>query len=195
VVALWRPCGGAVEAVWWRCGWSGRAGRDNDRGMTTTPHRSRRSGQNLRSVPSAARSAGRAVTYRSQAGITVLAAFALSAAYTIYLTVAGTADPGFDATAPAAWAFYAVGFGVAALARSARRPAAWTVAAALTVLLAVALFLYPSTFTAAQQTTFGWFENDVYTGLLMLGLCLTVQNLRGTVLTPAAAGRIPDGQR
>ena len=50
----------------------------------------------------------------------------------------------------------------------------------------MALFLYPSTFTVAQQTTFGWFENDVYTGLLMLGLYLTVQNLRGTELRSAA---------
>jgi peptidoglycan/LPS O-acetylase OafA/YrhL len=154
--------------------------------MTSTHNPSRRSDHSLRSLQPPARPAGRALSYRSQTGIAVLIAFALSATYTIYLTTAGTADANFDATAPAAWAFYAVGFSLVALARSTRRAAVWTLAAALTVLISVALFLYPSTFTAAQQTTFGWFENDVYTGLLMLALYLTIQDLRGAVLTPAA---------
>lgn len=122
--------------------------------------------------------------YRTQVSVAVLAAFSLSAAYTIYLTAAGTADPHFDATAPAAWLFYALGFGLAGLSRNTRRFAVCTLATALTALIAVTVFVYPSTFTAAQQTTFGWFENDIYTGLLVLALYLTAQNLRGVTLSP-----------
>lgn len=50
------------------------------------------------------------------------------------------------------------------------------------VWLVVALFVHPSTFTEAQQTTFGWFENDVYSGLSLRALYLTVQHLRGITL-------------
>ncbi|UQX87453.1 hypothetical protein M6D93_14225 [Jatrophihabitans telluris] len=127
--------------------------------------------------------AARIRTYRQQTSIAVFAAFALSAVYTVYLTAVGTADSSFDAMAPAAWCFYAVGFGLAALSRNTGRRSMWTVAIALSALIAVALFVYPATFTIAQQTTFGWFENDVYTGLLMLALYLSVQNLRGVVIT------------
>jgi len=47
----------------------------------------------------------------------------------------------------------------------------------------VAVFYYPTTFTARQQTVFGWFENDVYTGLLMIAAYLSAQRLRGITLT------------
>jgi hypothetical protein len=50
----------------------------------------------------------------------------------------------------------------------------------------VAVFWYPTTFTLRQQTTFGWFENDVYTGLLMIALYLGAHRLRGVTRT---AGR------
>jgi uncharacterized membrane protein YbhN (UPF0104 family) len=48
----------------------------------------------------------------------------------------------------------------------------------LGLLLVVAVFYYPTTFVPRQQTTFGWFENDVYTGLLMVALYLGVGRLR-----------------
>ena len=112
----------------------------------------------------------------------LLVAFLLSAAHTIYVTIAGIADPGFSATTPAAWAFYAVGFGLVAAARNERRAAQIVVLTVLTVLILVAVFAYPSVFTGKMQNTFGWLENDVYTGLLMIAGYLGVLRLRGTTL-------------
>lgn len=55
----------------------------------------------------------------------------------------------------------------------------------LGALLSISVFHYPTTFGPAQQTTFGWFENDVYVGLLITATYLAVQRLRCTTLTPA----------
>lgn len=41
----------------------------------------------------------------------------------------------------------------------------------------------PPTFVPSQQTAFGWFENDVYTGLLMIALYVVVHRLRGVGIT------------
>ena len=38
------------------------------------------------------------------------------------------------------------------------------------------------TFTAEKQTVFGWFENDVYVGLLVTAFVLQVLRLRGVSL-------------
>jgi cell shape-determining protein MreD len=126
---------------------------------------------------------GRRSSYGAQMCVVLVAAFALSATHTTYGWITGLGDPGFTVTTPVAWAFYAVGFGSALLARNERRWAQWLLAAYLTVLLGVALFWYPTTFTQRQQTTFGWFENDVYTGLLMVALYLGVQRLRRVTST------------
>ena len=50
--------------------------------------------------------------------------------------------------------------------------------------LAVAVFWYPTTFVPRQQTVFGWFENDVYTGLLMIAWTLGALRLGGLTLAP-----------
>ena len=44
-------------------------------------------------------------------------AFTLSAVHTVYAAAAGIEDPTFTVTTPAAWLFYAVGFGSVWLAR------------------------------------------------------------------------------
>jgi hypothetical protein len=106
----------------------------------------------------------------------------LSAAHTVYGWVTGIGDPGFTVTTPVAWVFYAVGFGSAALARLEHRVGQWVVTVYLSVLALVAIFWYPTTFVPRQQTVFGWVENDVYTGLLMLGMYLSVQRLRRVTL-------------
>ena len=54
----------------------------------------------------------------------------------------------------------------------------------LVAVLGIAIFYYPTTFTLEQQTTFGWFENDVYVGLLVTSLVLSVLRLRRTALVP-----------
>ena len=54
----------------------------------------------------------------------------------------------------------------------------------LVAVVGIALFYYPTTFTPEQQTTFAWFENDVYTGLLMISLYLSVMRLRRQALVP-----------
>jgi len=115
----------------------------------------------------------------------MLAAFALSVVHTVYAAVAGIEDPTFTVTTPLAWGFYAVAFAVSALARRPGRAAQATVLAFLAAILVIALFYYPTTFGPEQQTAFGWFENDVYVGLLAVATYLGVQRWRGTVIRPS----------
>ena len=108
------------------------------------------------------------------------AAFTLSAVHTCYAAIAGLEDPGFTVTTPLAWAFYAVGAGSVWLARRPGRGAQAGLLAYLTALLAVSVFYYPTTFTEEKQTVFGWFENDVYVGLLTTAAFLTAARLRSS---------------
>ena len=56
----------------------------------------------------------------------------------------------------------------------------------LGAVIAIGVFYYPTSPSAAEkQTVFGWFENDVYLGLLMVATYLGVQRWRGTSLVPA----------
>ncbi len=55
----------------------------------------------------------------------------------------------------------------------------------LAAVLGIEAFYYPTTFGVEQQTVFGWFENDVYVGLLVTATYLGVVRLRCTTLTPA----------
>jgi hypothetical protein len=99
--------------------------------------------------------------------------------------MAGIEDPTFTVDTPLSWGFYAVAFGMAALARRNERWAQLTVLAFLATVLVIALFYYPTTFGVEKQTVFGWFENDVYVGLLVTATYLGVLRLRRTTLTPA----------
>ena len=121
---------------------------------------------------------------RHMAGV-LIAAFTLSAGHTVYASIEGIEDPTFTVTTPLAWAFYAVGFGSAVLARRNGRVAQVSVLAYLMALLGISVFYYPTTFGLPQQTAFGWFENDVYVGLLVTATYLGVQRLRRVALTPA----------
>ena len=115
----------------------------------------------------------------------LVAAFTLSVVHTIYAWVSVLEDPTFTVDSPIAWGFYAVAFGMAALARRTERWAQLTVLAYLATVLSIAFFYYPTVFGVEQQTVFGWFENDVYVGLLVTATYLGVQRLRRTTLTPA----------
>ena len=126
----------------------------------------------------------RTTSYGRQISFVLVAAFALSVTHTVYSRIAGIGDPRFTVDTPVAWVFYAVGFAAAFFARRSQRWAQWTLLAYLTVLLYVSVFYYPTTFVPRQQTTFGWFENDVYTGLLMIAFALAVYRVRGTTLKP-----------
>jgi hypothetical protein len=153
-------------------GWGGGRAHGPGRveGMTTTTSRS-----------IADRSTTRSSTrYSTQACGLLLAAFAGSAAYTVYTTLAGLPADGFSAKDPAAWAYYVVGFAAALYARTDRRAAWWVLAVLLPVLLAVSVLVYPSSFVPALQTPLGWLENDGYVSLLAVALYLTVQRLRRT---------------
>ena len=103
----------------------------------------------------------------------------------VYAWVQGIEDPTFTVDTPLAWGFYAVAFGIAALARRTERWAQLTVLAYLVSVLGIALFYYPTTFGVEKQTMFGWFENDVYVGLLVVATYLGVLRLRRVSLTPA----------
>jgi hypothetical protein len=129
--------------------------------------------------------AARTATYGRHLSGILAVAFTLSAGHTVYAWVEGIEDPTFTVTTPLAWAFYVVGFGAAVLARRTGRVAQVSLLAYLAALLGISVFYYPTTFGAPQQTTFGWFENDVYVGLLITATYLAVQRLRRTTLTPA----------
>ncbi|MFC5004176.1 hypothetical protein ACFPIJ_40920 [Dactylosporangium cerinum] len=126
----------------------------------------------------------RTASYGRHMSNVLIAAFTLSVGHTVYAKVEGIEDPTFTVTTPLAWAFYVVGFGSAVLARRAGRVAQVSVLAYLAALLWISVFYYPTTFGPQQQTTFGWFENDVYVGLLVTATYLGVQRLRRTTLTP-----------
>jgi hypothetical protein len=100
----------------------------------------------------------------------LLAAYALSIAYTIWSSVTGVAPQAFSVTSPGAWAAYAAGLAVTALALKDGRRARFVVTGWLVLSVAVAVLVYPQAFTPEHQTSFGWFENDVYTGLLLVAL-------------------------
>jgi hypothetical protein len=165
--------------------------------MTATPARPRTTastppGKAISSTVSSASSASaasatalRTSTYGRHVSGILVAAFTLSAGHTVYAWVEGIEDPTFTVTTPLAWAFYVVGFGSAWLARRTSRWAQVTLLGYLSVLLGISVFYYPTTFGPAQQTTFGWFENDVYVGLLVTATYLVVQRLRRVALTPA----------
>lgn len=116
----------------------------------------------------------RPTRYGTAVPILMVAAFSLSVVHTVYAELSGLEDPDFTVTSPMTWAFYGVAFAMARLAAVESRPAQLAVLGYLTVILGVSVFYYPTTFTPEQQTTFAWFENDVYTGLLLMALCLSV---------------------
>ena len=151
--------------------------------MTATPARLRTTGSTVSTA--AAPTALRTSAYGRHVSGILLAAFTLSAGHTVYAYVQGIEDPTFTVTTPMAWAFYVVGFGSAWLARRTSRWAQGAVLGYLAVLLGISVFYYPTTFGPAQQTTFGWFENDVYVGLLITATYLVVQRLRRVAMTPA----------
>jgi len=121
-------------------------------------------------------------TYRRQIAAIMLAAFTLSVVHTIYAWLAGIADPGFTVTSPLAWIFYLVAFAVTALALRDERWAQLVVLGFLVLVLLIGVFYYPAMFLPHQQTIFGWFENDVYLGLLMISFYLSIQRLRRVAL-------------
>ena len=138
-----------------------------------------------RSTAAPPRTTERTATYGRQMSGVILAAFVLSVVHTVYAAVEGIEDPTFTVTTPLAWGFYALGFAMSALARRPGRVAQATVLAFLAAVLVIAVFYYPTTFGPEKQTVFGWFENDVYVGLLVVATYLGVQRWRGTVLRPS----------
>lgn len=119
--------------------------------------------------------------YRTEVAGVLAAAFSLSLAYSVIVTFTG-AHEGYGG-GPTLWVFYAVGFGLAALALTDRLRAWWIVTAAVFALIAVGIFYYPTVFPPSAQTPFAWFENDVYMGLLILAEYLCVQRLRNVDIT------------
>jgi cytochrome bd-type quinol oxidase subunit 2 len=120
--------------------------------------------------------------YRTQVAGVLAAAFALSLAYSVIVTFTGSHE-GYGMADPALWVFYAVGFGLAALALADRIWAWWVIAATVLALIAVGIFYYPTVYPPSAQTTLAWFENDVYIGLLILAEYLCVQRLRNVDIT------------
>jgi cytochrome bd-type quinol oxidase subunit 2 len=120
--------------------------------------------------------------YSTQVSGVLAAAFVLSLTYSAIVTVTGSHE-GYGLGDPTLWIFYAVGFGLAAMALTDRTWAWWVVAVTVLALIAVGIFYYPTVFPPSAQTPFAWFENDVYVGLLILAEYLCVQRLRNAVIT------------
>ncbi len=139
----------------------------------------------LTSTAPGTRATARTSTYGRHMSGVLVAAFTLSVVHTIYAWMAGIEDPTFTVDTPLSWGFYAVAFAMASLARRTERWAQLTVLAYLVTVLVIAFFYYPTAFGLEKQTVFGWFENDVYVGLLVVATYLGVLRLRRTTLTPA----------
>ena len=122
--------------------------------------------------------------YSSQVAGVLAAAFAVSALYALISTLIGDTNSGSNLRNPQLWVFYVIGFGLAVLVRTDRMWAWRVVGVAVLVLILVGIFYYPTVFVPGAQTTLGWFENDVYVGLLILAEYLCVQRLRNIILTP-----------
>ena len=120
--------------------------------------------------------------YSTQVSGVLAAAFALSLAYSVIVTVTGSHER-YGLGNPTLWIFYAIGFGLAAMALTNKAWAWWVVAVTVLILIAVGIFYYPTVFPPSAQTPFAWFENDVYVGLLILAEYLCVQRLRNVVIT------------
>ena len=144
--------------------------------MTTTYVRPKTAGGSTAS--------SRSVRYGAAIFALMLSAFSLSVVHTIYASASGLEDPEFNVKTPLAWVFYVVAFGVTALARRDSRVSQYIVTGYLTAIMGIAVFYYPTSFTLEQQTTFGWFENDVYVGLLLTALVLSVFRLARRALVP-----------
>ena len=119
--------------------------------------------------------------YSTQVAGVLVAAFTLSALYTVISTLSGVIHYAYN---PILWIFIVVGFGLAALARTDRSWSWWIVSAAVLLLILGGIFVYPAYFVPSEQTTFGWFENDIYIGLLILAEYLCIKRLRNVTLTP-----------
>jgi hypothetical protein len=120
--------------------------------------------QRTESLPAVRPSSGQPVA------AAMLAAYALSIAYTVWSTATGVAPDAFSVRSPGAWAACVLGIAVAGLAVREGRRVRLAVTAWLVLSIAVAVLVYPHVFTPARQTGVGFFENDVYTGLLMVAL-------------------------
>jgi hypothetical protein len=112
-----------------------------------------------------------------QNAVFMLAAYLLSVVYTATTVINGTDPAGFGANDPLTYGFYLVSIGFFFVALSERRGAQIAVAAYLVLQLATGVLVYPDDFGPAQQTTWGWFENDAYMSLLAVALYLTVRGL------------------
>jgi peptidoglycan/LPS O-acetylase OafA/YrhL len=118
--------------------------------------------------------------YSTQVAWVLVAAFTISALYTAISALSGVMHGAND---PRLWIFYVVGFGLAALVRMDRSWSWWIISAAVLLLILAGIFVYPAYFVPSEQTAFGWFENDVYIGLLILAEYLCIQRLHNVTLT------------
>ncbi len=104
----------------------------------------------------ARRTSTRSTSYGVQISVVLAVAFAPSAVHTVHSSVVGIEDHRLTVTTPAAWLFYLVGFGAAALARTNVR---WPQVALLTslgVLLVVAVFCTrPPSFPGSRPCSAG----------------------------------------
>ena len=117
--------------------------------------------------------------YSRHVPLILAAATLLSMAHSLH--VALTLDPAYGRE-PVLYILYLTLWGLVALARTDRRAAWLAISGTLAALIAIGIFYYPTLFVAAWQTPFGWFENDLYMGLLILAEYLAIQRLRGVTI-------------
>lgn len=105
-------------------------------------------------------------------------ALVLSGGYLGSLALAGLLPSGLAELGPVMWAAPLAGLGATALVLTDRIWAWWAASLLIPPLIGVGVSLYGLLLAPGLQTAIGWFQNDVYIGLLVLAEYLCVQHLR-----------------
>ncbi len=120
----------------------------------------------------------RSWTVRWQVALLLGAAFTLSTGYLGVLTLTGLLPGRLADAGPAPWAVSLAGFAIVGLVLT-DRTWAWCAAAVLiAVFIGIGITLYEALLVPGPLTAVGWFQNDVYIGLLGLAEYLCLCRLR-----------------
>jgi hypothetical protein len=110
--------------------------------------------------------------------LVLAAAFTLSAGYLGFLTLTGLLPGGPADAGPAKWAIPLAGFATVGLVLTDRAWAWRTAAVLIVVFIGLGITLYGALLVPGLLTAVGWFQNDVYIGLLGLAEYLCLRHLR-----------------
>ena len=126
----------------------------------------------------------RTYRYAGQTSAVLLVAFTGSAAYTLYVTLAGLPRTASPPPPPSPGPITPSGSLRRSPSAATGAARGWRSPCCCRCLLTVSVLVYPAAFVPELQTPIGWLENDGYVSLLAVALYLTVQRLRRVSLVP-----------